>query len=344
MKKKNILWSLATIVIAVITIWAVSAQSKNFSFDDFCNYVAEADDIWLIVAGAFMFGYILFECLALLIICNAFGYRKRLGQGLVYSAADIYFSAITPSASGGQPASAYFMIESGIPAAVSTLVLILNLALYTISIMIIGLVAIAVRPQLFWGFNVFSKFLIIIGYLALSLLMVMFVLLIKKESLLHSICDRLLIWCSKIRIIRNVESKRDRLNSMMVEYAKCAKMIDGHRDAVVRAFVCNFVQRFMQICVPVFLFKAIGGRNAGLIDIWATQAFTTIGSNCVPIPGAMGVSDYLLLDGLGNMMGPQAATNLELMSRGVSFYSCVLISLIIVLIGYINSYIHDKKR
>lgn len=42
--------------------------------------------------------YILLEGLALLTICRALGYRRSVGQGVLYSAADIYFSAITPSA------------------------------------------------------------------------------------------------------------------------------------------------------------------------------------------------------------------------------------------------------
>ena len=54
----------------------------------------------------------------------------------------------------------------------------------------------------------------------------------------------------------------------------------------------------------------------------------------------MGVSDYLLLDGLRDMMSNDMAVKLELLSRSLSFYSCVIISGIIVVVGYAI----DKKR
>ena len=67
-------------------------------------------------------------------LSKAFGYKRKFRKALVYSTSDIYFSAITPSATGGQPASAYFMMNDKIPGAVTTIVLLVNLTLYTTSI------------------------------------------------------------------------------------------------------------------------------------------------------------------------------------------------------------------
>jgi uncharacterized membrane protein YbhN (UPF0104 family) len=71
------------------------------------------------------------------------------------------------------------------------------------------------------------------------------------------------------------------------------------------------------------------------VTAWITQVFVTIGSTCVPIPGAQGVSDYLLLVGMGELMGNDVVINLDLLSRSISFYSCVLISLLIIAIAYV---------
>ena len=68
---------------------------------------------------------------------------------------------------------------------------------------------------------------------------------------------------------------------------------------------------------------------------WATQGFAVLGSNCIPIPGAMGVSDYLMLEGFGMMMPSAEAANLELLSRGLSFYLCITVCGISVLLGYL---------
>ena len=107
-------------------------------------------------------------------------------------------------------------------------------------------------------------------------------------------------------------------------------------DQISVSTIYNFLQRSLQICVSVMIFLAGGGSAAKAVDIWATHAFAVIGSNCIPVPGAMGVIDYLLLDGMKNLMNEQDATSLELASRGLSFYICVLMCVVIVGIGYFS--------
>ena len=75
----------------------------------------------------------------------------------------------------------------------------------------------------------------------------------------------------------------------------------------------------------------------------------TIGYNFVPIPGAMGVSDYLMLDGFTRVMERVMAFRIEMLSRGITFYICVALSGIITLIGYIagkdrNHIVADKQK
>ena len=138
--KKQIIWSLIFIALIVLTVWVIVKQNESFSIEGFINYVSAAKWQWIALAFLCMVGFIVFEGLAVLQLCKAFGYKEKVKRGIVYSAVDIYFSAITPSATGGQPASAMCMMQDGIPGAVTTIVLLLNLTLYTIAIIVIGAV------------------------------------------------------------------------------------------------------------------------------------------------------------------------------------------------------------
>lgn len=333
-KKKNLLWSLATIIIAVISIWAVISQAHHFSIENFVDFITGANPVYMCLAVLWMLLYIYMEGHALFIILNAFGYRRKIVNCTVYSAADIYFSAITPSATGGQPASAFFMMLDNIPTAVVTIALLLNLALYTISIMVVGVLALIIRPEIFINFNGFSKFLIIVGYFILTLLAVGFVLLIKYEKILDKVCRKLIHLLNRLHLLRNTKKWEGKLTDIIDEYKKCASLLEGQKGRVAAAFICNLLQRFIQICIPATVVLSMERSFDNAVSVWVTQAFVTIGSNCVPIPGAQGVSDYLLLDGLGVMMGNDVAINLDLLSRCISFYGCITISIIIVAISY----------
>ena len=325
-KSHKALWTLVFIAIAGLTVWAITAQNKNFSIKDFSEFLADADPLWMVMAFLGTFGFIFFEGAALLSICKALGYKRGLANGYIYSAADIYFSAITPSSTGGQPASALFMIRDGIPAPLVTVALILNLVMYTFAILALGILSFILAPAVFLEFALPSKLLIMVGIAALSGLAAVFIALLKKPSLLHRICDKLLRILARLRIVRKLEKRRQRLDEWIESYHECALAINGKTSMLIRAFIFNFLQRASLIFVTVFSFLAGGGAADEIKDVFVRQTMVVLGYNCVPVPGAMGVADYLMLDAFSQIIAdPAAVVNLELLSRTVSFYFCVIL-------------------
>jgi hypothetical protein len=94
--------------------------------------------------------------------------------------------------------------------------------------------------------------------------------------------------------------------------------------------------------VSTFSYLAAGGNPAHASDIWAVQCYTSLGANCIPIPGAMGVSDYLMLDGFQNFTADPVS--LELFSRSISFYSCVLLCGLLVIVAHLIGSTKDKHH
>ena len=161
--RKGALWTLAFVVIAAASIWAITTQVRGFSPASFMESLRGASVFWLLLGAVCMLAHIFLEGRALLVICRGFGYARRGGDGFAYASADIYFSAITPSATGGQPASAFFMMRDGIPGSVSTVALLVNLTMYTLSIVVIGLFCFIARPGIFLNFSPFARVMIALG-------------------------------------------------------------------------------------------------------------------------------------------------------------------------------------
>ena len=340
-KRSKLLWSVLFIIMAA-TVYAVISQSRSFSFRAFTSYIAGTSKGWLLAAFAGMLGFIVFEGAAIAVICRAFGYPIRPRRGFAYSASDIYFSAITPSATGGQPACAYFMIKDGIPGTVTAIALLANLSMYTVSILIIGIASLLSHPSLFLSFGTLSQVLIVFGCILQALLSAFFFLLLVKSSLLHGICRKGLHFLCKIRLIKHEEQRQNKLDRYMEEYAAYADMLKQHKGTLVKVFFLNLIERMSILSVSLFVFLSAGGAASQAPDIWAIQCYSVIGSNAIPIPGAMGVSDYILLDGFGKIIPSyQSALNLELLSRSLSFYVCVIVCGITTAIKYL---IQRKQR
>lgn len=105
---KKIIGVIVVSVFAIITIYTVF-QGSGISLNELTASLKEASWEGILLASVSMLGFIYFEGEALRVLVRHMGYPAKRSHGFVYSAADVYFSAITPSASGGQPASAYFM-------------------------------------------------------------------------------------------------------------------------------------------------------------------------------------------------------------------------------------------
>ena len=197
--KKKGLWTLIALGLAVLTIYTVM-KGGGMTMEDFLNAWQRADKRWLGAAFVCMLGYIGFEGMAVRSILRISGYPRRHRQGILYGAADVYFSAITPSATGGQPASAYFIIRDGTPAAVTTAVLLLNLIIYNAAILTLGIVTVALRPHMFLHFVPICKILIGLGALDILLLTGVCLLLLWKQKKV-ALCMKTLI-LNQLKILK----------------------------------------------------------------------------------------------------------------------------------------------
>ncbi len=339
--KRKLLWSVVTLALAVLTVYIVM-RSSGMSLDQLSAAIGKARVEYLLPALLCTLGIVWFEGRAVLTILRRAGYPQKKRRGFIYAAADAYFSAITPSATGGQPASAFFMIRDGIPAAVATASLLANLVMYNAAIITIGFFCILVRPKLFMHYLPGGRALIILGILVLSVMGLLFFLLLWKQRTLFKIADKAISFLVRVRLMRHPDKWRDRLEEAMYEYGRCVDILAGSKKMWIMAYLFNVLERVSQFGVTVFAYLALGGKLSVCFDLWVTQCMVSLGANCVPIPGSMGVTDYLMIDGYMNLMDHSMVYELQMLARGLSFYFCVLLSGVVILFVYLRS-LHRKR-
>ena len=323
--RKKMLWTIVLVAIIALTVWAITSQD-GFSFKVFWNYLKNLHPGWLIAAIAAVAATILFEALAIMTIIKSFGHRRKLSQGLMYSTSDLYFSAITPSATGGQPASAYFMMKDGISGTLSTVALLVNILMYNIAIIVICLVTFLIKPSVVFQLSTLSHVLIIVGAVCLSSLALFTLLILYKSHIIRKVGAFFIKLLHKMHIIKDVDGKLTKLDCMIKSYNGHVAHLKGKVWMMVKVLIFNILQRASLIAVTLFVFLASGGAAETAYDVWSSQCMVVLGTNILPIPGAVGVSDYLLIDSFEAIGFTEAgAMNLSLLSRTISFYLCVAI-------------------
>lgn len=333
--KNHNLWMLISILLAVVTIWIVIRKSGNISFHVLMGVIRDAKKGWLCMSVLASALYVILEGTALRILLDSAGYQEGRMHTLVYSTSDFYFSAITPSASGGQPASAFFMMRDGVPGGVAAACLVVNMIMYTLSLIVLGVFILLFRFSSVSGFCRVSKVLIGFGFLALAALAVFFVSMMVMGDKLFDFAERILTWLADRRIVKNFNRKKERIEKSKMDYKACGEMIYKNAWVICKVFFCNLFQRVSQIAVPMFLYLSLGGTARKAVHVFSKQCLITVGYNFIPIPGAMGVSDFLMLDGFTKAMSRDMAFQVEMISRGITFYLCVLLCGILTMLGYI---------
>ncbi len=344
MFKKNIRFMILFLVIACLSIWAVSSRSQSFSINQLLMELSHAKPGWVGLAILFMPGFIIFEGLAVSCLTKGLSGQNHPIKGIIYGAADVYFSAITPSASGGQPASAFFMISDGIPAAHTTVILLVNLILYSISLLLFGSIALIFGRNIFMAIDLPGRVLIIFGTIVMIGLLAIFWLILKKENIIYAIFFFFIRLGGKLHIVRKPQKHIDKLERVTRQYKNCSEAVSGKRKMLLMALVWNLLQRFTQSMVTVCIYLAMDGSIEKAGQVWNAQMMASLGSNSIPIPGGMGVADYLLLQGLGTVKGVKNVVNLELLSRGLSFYGCIIVSIVIIIGGYLLTNDYHKQK
>ena len=341
--KKKVLWAFITLCLSIFTIYALFYNS-GLSLPELWTDIKEASPEWLIPAALCMFGFIFFEGRSLVLILRTLGYPAKKRRGFLYASADIYFSSMTPSATGGQPASAYFMHKDGISGVAVTVSLILNLTMYTLAIITLGIFSLICFPDIFMSFELPCKIMILIGIAMMFLLSVFFIILLKKQSILLSIGNIIVSIMQRLHFKTASEKIRTKLDKIIENYNECVVTLAGKKKLLVKTFLLNLLQRASHIMVTVFCYYAMHGNLSNGFRVFATQTYVVMGSNFIPVPGAVGISEFLMFFGYNMILDEEAAYTLAILGRGISFYTCSIISIFTVILGYIMIRYKQHKR
>ena len=221
------------------------------------------------------------------------------------------------------------MMKCGIPAAVSAIALLLNLVMYTVAILLISAVCCLVHPGILLRMSLAPKLFIAFGVIVQLAFIALFLMCIFNDRLILSVCRWVLKLMCRLHIYKDYDVQYEKLLEMIKQYKKCGELLRRETGLLIKIFLCNLAQRLSVILVSVCVFLAVGGKAGDAFKAFSVQAFAVLGSNAIPVPGAVGVADYILLSGFKQLV--RDPVSIELLSRGVSFYATILLCGILLL-------------
>lgn len=282
---------------------------------------------WYLAAGVVF--VLVFVCSESLIICymmSTLKYKAPLKQCVKYSFIGFFFSCVTPSATGGQPAQLYYMSRDGLDISVSSLVLMIITVAYKGVLLILSGMAWITQRQFIHNRLGHVRYILIYGIIVNGLFIAFLLLVIFKTSIIRGVCTvvvrRLACW----RMIKHEDEKMKKIMISLDQYHRAAMYLKSHGIVLVNVFLITIFQRLSLFAVTWLVYRSFGLHGTNIWQIICIQTIIALAVDMLPLPGGIGASEASFLVMYEGIFGTAFVLPGMLLSRGISYYMLLLIS------------------
>lgn len=338
-KKKYLFQALFLLVVAGFTIGSIF-YGKDV--ETILQYTKQAKPVYIILSIVCVIFFIWGESIILFYMLRSFGVKVRAGRCYLYSCIGFFFSCITPSATGGQPAQIYYMKKDNIPIPVSTVILMVVTITYKLVLVVIGGAILLLRPG---RVMFFLKPVLPWCYLGIALnifCVTLMCMLVFHPNMAERLLLLFLSLAKRLHLVKRAEEKRESLKQAMQVYEETAAYLTAHWKIVVYAFLITVVQRFSLFFVTSLTYLAFQKSGESLFDLLLLQGMISVSVDMLPLPGGMGISERLFLGIFKPIFGEGLTIPAMIVSRGISYYGQLIISALLTI--YANFRIGRKQK
>ena len=240
-KKKMIFNVLFLFLVFAATIYGVF-HGEDLS--EIAEILKTVNLYWLLPGVACVIIFIWGESIIIFYMMHTLGIHLKKWKCFLFSSVGFFFSCITPSATGGQPAQIYYMKKEKIPIPVSTLVLMIVTITYKMVLVVIGLGLMIfgrgfIRTHMYDIRHIFYLGTGLNVFCVSSMLLLVF-----HPVLARSILVKGMELLEKMHLMRYKSTRIEKLNASMDQYHTTAVYLKDHIMVLVNVFAITLFQRF----------------------------------------------------------------------------------------------------
>ena len=330
-KKKTILNGIFLAVVLGLTLYGVF---HGQDLGALASYMRQADLRYWCIGIFCVVLFIGSESVIIHYMMRNLGQKLKLTRCFLYSFVGFFFSCITPSATGGQPAQIYYMRKDKVRIPTATLVLMIVTIAYKMVLVLLGIGVLLVRPV-----KIMQYLNPVLGwmYLGIGLNVVCvgaMLLLVFHPSFARRLVELGVGMLGRMHIVKNPRHWMERTERAMNQYHDVASYFKENKRVVVHVFLITALQRFFLFFVTYLTCRSFKIDGADGETIVLLQGMISVAVDMLPLPGGMGISESLFI----KIFKPicQAATlPAMIVSRGLAYYTQLILSAIMTVVAHL---------
>lgn len=239
----------------------------------------------------------------------------------------LFWSGITPSSTGGQPMQVYYMSKHKVDVGYSSSRLLNRFLVYQITMTVMTVIAVILKFSYFQEHmdTPILSTLVTIGFISQTFITLVFVFLAFSKNLTAKATRGIASLLCKIRLIKDKDRLKKSLETQLAKFHSGNRMIFSKPKLVIMAVVLTVIQLIAMFLVPYCIYRSFGLNQASPFDMVCSQAFVTLISGMIPIPGASGAAEFSFTALFALFFTPATIKSATLIWRIITYYLSILV-------------------
>ncbi len=310
---------------------------KGYSFYDLWMALKDANFAYLFASLCMMLLFISCEALNISMITKVLGTKVPFGRCFGYSCIGFYFSSITPSASGGQPAQIFYMKKDKIPLTVSSITIFYIVYVYQIAMILFGCILAVWRSNAATMFVLKLKYLFLFGMIVNSMMVFILFLVMFSKKLVPSVTSFIIIKLERLPFFKKALVLQEKMENAINTYHEKTVLLKEHPVLFLKVLLVTIIQMAALNIVPALVYLAMNYPANRTLDLLTCQSLLTISVSAIPLPGAEGISQSGFLRVFDMFFKPDTIISAMLIQRTLSFYIPLVFSFAVYFLTQIRS-------
>lgn len=314
------------IVILVLVSLLIMFLIMKDNFNEIMDNLINANIFYLFIALIFMVLSVLFQSFSMHLYLKELDKNYKFKDTFILMFSALFFNAITPFSSGGQPFQVYLLNKQGIQISKSTNALLQNFLSYQLALITLGTVSIIINYFLEIIPNTsLLKNIVIIGFIVNVLVLGIIIYLGKAKNLNTKLFNKIFNFIFSLKFIKNREALKEKANKKIDEFYESGNYFKNNKYILLKAYGFNLISLIILYIIPMFIFFSIKVYNIDILDSIVCASYTYFVGSFVPIPGGTGGLEYAFIEFFRVFASSTLISTCMILWRFVTYYLSMIL-------------------
>ena len=261
---------------------------------------------------------------------------KNFWRCLRVSVIGQYYSAVTPFASGGQPAQVYYMGKIGVPGGSASSILMVKFLVYQVVLSLYCVAAFIWKGMFIYRHNPWVFWFSTIGFIINAGAVVLTVSLSLNKGFIRNLVLKTINLLNRVRLIKDPGRVKSKLKSHVEDFHGGLKLMQGNIRAMLNMGLMTAMQLICYFSITFFIYKSLGLKGEKWINIIFVQSLLYLAVSFIPTPGSTGASETGFIAFFKFFFPSKLIFVSMLLWRIISYYLNIIAGVVIILFDSIR--------